>query len=126
MKVLCGSDNISAINSPSHQHSCTSIYPSLQQSAVSVPIQSHHVILAGSPAGIPAQVSLFPITEIIGSFVVVTIGMCCPCTGRKNRLSTLLGLTFPTFRVSTLLGLTFLTFQVSTLTVICYVIFQAH
>ena len=75
MKVLCGSDNISAINSPDTQNVRTSIYPDLQQSAVSVPIQSHHVILAGSPAGIQAHVRLFPITEIIGSFVVVTNGL---------------------------------------------------
>ena len=56
---------------------CTGIYPDLQQSAVSVPIQSHHVILAGNSAGFSAQYngSLFPITEIIGSFVGVTIGL---------------------------------------------------
>ena len=59
------------------QHSCTGIYPDLQQSAISVSIQSHHVILAGRSADFSAQYkdSLFPITEIIGSFVVVTNGL---------------------------------------------------
>ena len=55
----------------------TGPYPNSQQSAVSVPIQSSHVILAGSwpDRSVEYKDSLFPITEIIGSFVGVTYGL---------------------------------------------------
>ena len=59
-----------------HQHSCTGIYPSLQQSAISVSIQTQPTDRPSTSrsAHYPA-VSLFPITEIIGSFVG-KIGRC--------------------------------------------------
>ena len=85
--MLCGSDNISTIIEITY----TITYPNSQQSAVSVPIQiiksswqaSYYLTGSLLSRGITSSwlavsyldVSLFPIIEIIGSFVGVTIGL---------------------------------------------------
>ena len=85
--VLCGSDNSSTMI----EITSTATYPNSQQSAVSVPIQiikssrqascyqTGRLLSRGITASWLAvsylEVSLFPIIEIIGSFVGVTIGL---------------------------------------------------
>ena len=85
--VLCGSDNISTII----EITSTATYPNSQQGAISVPIQiikssrqascyqTGSILSRGITASWLAvsylEASLFPIIEIIGSFVGATIGL---------------------------------------------------